>query len=890
MHLIKLYLIPLTLLFLLVPVVAFSQKAEYFSEINPGKPETIPEFLQNRITVHFKETTIDQALGIIAEQGGFHLNYNQSQMLFDKEINLDQREEKALDVLLAVLKDARAKLMMNSDGTLIIKPSGKSKQITGMVKGRVIDEETQNPLIGTNIVVVGKGMGGTTDTNGEYFISKLPAGEYSLEFSYIGYKEKRFDHVIISSGNQVVLDVALDPAPLHLNEIVVTPGQFAVMGKEPIVRQTLTKQSLETIPFGEDIYRAITRLPGVSANDFSAKFTIRGGKSEEILALMDGQELYEPFHLKDVYGGVLSIIDVEAIKGIDLYTGGYGAEYGECMSGVFNMKSNSSDADQFRTEVGISFMNARIMSEGSFHQNKGSWLFSARRGYLDVILKIMEEESPPQPIYYDVFSKLRYRISHKNTISVNILHSGDKVDFVDDDDDGLSTRYGNSYGWFTLNSIINSRLLIRSIFSFGRLSHTRNGIGYFDYTGVVHYTVADENQIDIFGLKQDWDLELLDNWFLKWGFYYNYQTANYDYLNTLSQRNWIDENNYVISIDSTAAYLNPEGARYGGYVSNRFRLLSPFTIEVGLRYDHNVYTDDHYLSPRVNFVYTLGKQTFLRSGWGYFYQSQRMHEIKVAYGETDFFPAQLSRHWVAGLEHTFHNVLNFRLEAYYKNISDLRPDHRTFSNTIEMFPEVEEDRFSMTFNGAKSKGLEFYLKYDPGRKISFWTSYALAYADEEVQDIIYAGEEPYTLEDPVIPNQFDQRHTVYLDFNFRPNRHWHLNFSWQYHTGWPYTRQVVRSQQLPDGSNRHIFAYDNLYGSKFPPYHRLDLQLSRHFYFTRSRLSIFLAIINMYNRDNLRNIKFSRRIDPDGIPYLVETKEYWFHLLPSLGVSWTLGR
>ena len=159
-----------------------------------------------------------------------------------------------------------------------------------------------------------------------------------------------------------------------------------------------------------------------------------------------------------------------------------------------------------------------------------------------------------------------------------------------------------------------------------------------------------------------------------------------------------------------------------------------------------------------------------------------MHEIKVAYGETGFYPAQFSKHWVAGLEHTLHNGLNLRLEAYYKKISDLRPDHRTFSNTIELFPEVQEDLFSLTFNGAKSRGVEFYLKYDQGRKISCWSSYALAFAGENVQNLIYRGE-VYSLEDPLIPNRYDQRHTFYLDFNYRPGRNWHLNVSWQYHSG-----------------------------------------------------------------------------------------------------------
>ncbi len=178
------------------------------------------------------------------------------------------------------------------------------------------------------------------------------------------------------------------------------------------------------------------------------------------------------------------------------------------------------------------------------------------------------------------------------------------------------------------------------------------------------------------------------------------------------------------------------------------------------------------------------------------------------------------------------------------------------------------------------------MKYDQGGKFSCWTSYALAYADEDVRSLIFQGETS-TLEDPIIPNRYDQRHTIYLDLNYRPNRNWHVNFSWQYHTGWPYTQKVMRSRQLPDGSTQYYAEYDKLGGSRLSPYHRMDLQISRHFHFSRSRISVFLAVINLYNRDNVRNVKYNCRGGLDGIPYLTKNEENLFPLLPSLGVNWT---
>ncbi len=651
----------------------------------------------------------------------------------------------------------------------------KEKSKFGTMKGQVLDKATQQPLIGTNIVIVGTNRGGSTDLNGKYIIPHLTPGEYVIEFSYIGYKTERIERFQISADSDAQLNVELESQTLELGEIIVTPGQFSIMGKEPTIRQTLTHDDIQAVTFGEDIYRAITRLPGISSSDFSAKFTVRGGEHEEILVLMDGLELYDPFHLKDIEGGALSIVDVEAIEGIDLLTGGFPAEYGNRMSGVFNMKSTRAASGRRRTSLGISLMNARFLSEGTFFDNKGFWLVSARRGYLDIVLDLMKEKEPLSPKYYDVLGKIEYRLNDKHTLSFNVLHADDKLDYVEDDEDEDNTSYGNSYGWLTLNSVLNPSLFVHSLVSYGKLSHRRHGIGYTGDLSKIDFTVSDVKDVDITGIKQDWTLELSERWIVKWGYDYKHYTADYDYLNTQRNVLWISEDDYQTWIDTTRAKLDPSGERVGGYLSNRFRIFRPLTAEIGLRYDYTSYTHDRLFSPRFNIVTMLGKQTFLRGGWGHFYQSQGIHEIELAEGEDAFYSAELAEHWVAGVEHTFRNGFNFRLEGYYKKMSDLRPDYRRWSNEIEIFPEVY-DRFKLNFLGATSKGIETYFKYDRGGKFTWWISYALAYADEDVRSLVYEGVE-YTEKSGEYPGRYDQRHTIYLDFNYRPNRNWHLNVS-----------------------------------------------------------------------------------------------------------------
>jgi hypothetical protein len=601
---------------------------------------------------------------------------------------------------------------------------------------------------------------------------------------------------------------------------------------------------------------------------------------------MDGLELYEPFHLKDIEGGALSIIDVAAVEGIDLMTGGFPAEFGDRMSGVFNIKATRVPAGKQRTSVGLSFMNARFMSEGNFEENKGSWLVSARRGYLDLVMKLMEEKDPARPVYYDILSKADYQLNEKHTVAANFLHSRDYLDYTEDDDDEDNTGYGNSYLWLTSKYVPNTRLYVQSIASVGRLTHDRQGVGYEGDTGIVNFTVSDNKTVNMVAFKQDWNLDISDRWFMKWGYDLKYHQASYDYVSIINALTWFDQDTYRVSADTNRVDRNPSGRKLGFYLSNRFRLLPPLTAEIGLRYDDHTYTGDRLVSPRVNLVYALGKQTFLRGGWGYFYQSQSIHELNIADGEDDFHPAELARHVVAGIEHTFRNGLNLRLEGYHKDLSDLRPVYRNWSNTIEIFPETQDDRFKLNLQGATAKGVEAYVKYDRGGKFTWWASYALASAYDDINSLVYQATE-YTEGLGEVAGRYDQRHSLYLDVNYRPTRKWHLNMSWQFHSGWPYTRSIAQSRLLPDGSTQYYTTLDRFNSANYPSYHRMDLTVNRHFDTRKGRISVFLTLVNAYNHGNVRNIEYWWRWDDaGGRPVLVEENEYWFKLLPSLGVSW----
>ena len=739
----------------------------------------------------------------------------------------------------------------------------------GTIKGNVLERATRQPLPGANIRVLGTNLGAVAGNDGRFSIAQVPEGRYALEATLLGYQPQRLDSKFITASTVLEVNFELAEAAIPLNEIIVTPGHFTIMQNEPAVRQALSREEIQSIPhFGEDIYRAVQRLPGISGNDYSAKFTVRGGENKEVLVLLDGLELDEPFHLNDIGGG-LSIVDVEAIGGINLMTGGFSAEYGDKLSGVFDISSITPEPGQPRTAVGLSFLNARFKTAGLFKDGKGQWFLSARRGYIDLVLKLIDEEDQLSPDYYDVLGKVQYQLNTHHTLAANVLRSGDQFDLLEEEGAQVNSGYGNTYGWLTLKSFWSQKLFAQTVLSTGYVAQDRSGTDFIGSNRQVRAYASDARNFQAYGFKQDWQYDSSDRHFLKWGFDLKNLHAAYDYFNRERSAPAVTPVRY----DTTAVKANPVGRKLGFYVADRTRLLKTLTAEIGLRYDDNSYTADQNFSPRVNLAYTLGQSSLVRLGWGRFYQTQGIHELDVQDGEHKFFPAELAEHRIIGFEHSFANGINARVEAYQKQLSHLRPRYNNLLGTVNLFPEVEGDRITFTPQDGEARGLELFVKKDTGGKFNWWGSYAYAVAEDQID-----GE--------TVPRNFDQRHTVYLDFNYRPNSKWRLNWAWQYHSGWPYTEARFERVDLSSGGFFYALRFKARNGARLPAYHRFDVRANRYFNVGKGQLAVFLEMINLYNRTNVRSYEYDLERQPNGQIVTTRLAEKWLPRLPSIGISW----
>ncbi len=758
---------------------------------------------------------------------------------------------------------------------------------TGSIRGFVRDAGGR-PLAGAIIVNAASGIETESLGDGSFELTGMAPGSHVFEARLPGYTVDRHDAIAVVAGQATEVPFTLLPVATPLDEVVVT-STLSIMRDEPVSATALSRDQILDLPhFADDLYRAVTVLPGTNNGDISGRFGVRGGFHQEILVRLDGQELFEPFHLKDLQG-LFSILDPEIVGGVDLIPSGFPAEFGDRMTSVLDM--STSTPGQRRTNLGISFSNAWFGSAGTFAGDQGHWQGSLRRGYLDVVLKLAEDsedadDEDPSPRYWDAFGKLAYQLTPTQTLSLKVLTADDDLTFEELEDDGdfteVTTGYGSTYLWLGHQALLGPTAFVDTIVSVSRVDGDR--FAFFE-DEPEFFDLTDDRVLDVVAVKQDWNLQPAERHYLKWGLEARDYEASYAYVNTLFQRFPIDDPRFLPADVSRAFSGDVSGEHYTAYLADRLRLGRRLTAEVGLRYDQQTLLDDDQLSPRLNLVVDLGSDSVLRAGWGRFYQSQRPHELDVQFGETEFSRAERADHWTLGYEKDFSRI-SLRADAYRRETDDPRPRYETVFDPFLPFPESAQDLVRLDPDSSLAQGLELHVaslggSTSPRRgasEITWWASYALSSVEDEVDGAR-------------LDRAIDQTHALTASVNWRPSRKWNLNWVWTYHTGWPTTPVTAEVAVTGDDSLRIVHDVGPFYSERQGDYHRLDFRASRTSQLKKGRLSLFIDVQNLYNRENARGIdvdeeNFHRR--PDGSFGVTFPEETWLGVLPSFGLSWEI--
>jgi len=700
-----------------------------------------------------------------------------------------------------------------------------SQSNNGVISGRITDSKG-NPLSNVNIIILGTDLGTASDSEGNYRIENLVSGLYRLKFMSIGYEAVIKEDVDVADGKITQLNAQMIEKAIEMQEIVVTPGNFSIAQKQTAKRQFIDKERIVDVPATlNDICRVLQIMPGIAfSDDFSAHFHVRGGKQNENLILLDGMEIFDPYHLKHI-GGAVGVMNMELIENVSVLTGGFPAKYGDKLSSVVAVQNRAGDTEKFRGNFSGGGTGFSLFLEGPVLY--GSWLISARKSFLKEAAEILNPtDYAYSPSFYDVQGKVSLAANNNNQFIYNFLYSKDNS-YLEKwrGDSELNSDYGNNYNGLVWRKTFSPKFFWEIIVSRGE-NFWNNKIGD-----------EKEEKLNLVENVATWNFsfEPLKNHNIETGLAYKYISYDYELDAADLSQGEQDLEELAESVYGDTK-INPKTYKLAAFVQDKFRIFKSLYTNIGVRYDYFEYNQDQHVSPRLGLAYNLTSKTILRGAWGYFYQSPIYTELTNIKGSENNPESERSVHYVLGIEHQFSDRYNIRVEVYQKSLERM----------IGHYYEFEDDEHVIKYgnpNEGLARGIEFFFNGQFTNRWSLWGTYA--YSRTELERL-FVNWEKLTVEPRTIPRFTDQPHNLSLFTNYTFPKSWELNIKWRYLSGIPYTPEYADWR-----NDESVWRNGEAYSARYPAYHRLDIRIGKRFFFSRYVLSTFLEIKNVYNHNNV---------------------------------------
>jgi outer membrane cobalamin receptor len=705
-------------------------------------------------------------------------------------------------------------------------------------------------------------------------VTREPVAEAPLDVAIEVLAQHRLELSRIAPGvyaiKRTIAPQAADRAvrraavPRPVEEIVVSTSRYALANaSEPGI--TLSQQAIGALPrLGDETLRAVQRLPGAASNGVGGLAAIRGGEPNETLILLDGVQLYEPFHLKNFFSPV-SLLDARVVTQMEVYSGGFDARYGGRISGIIDAQSIRPQPDRYY-ELGASLFHTSGLASRRFANGDGAVLIAARRSNLDQVAEIADSQFG-EPRYADGFARLDYELSPRTRLTASYLGSSDDIKIRRDSRAERSNdRYDNRYAWLRLDHEAAEHTSFRIIGSVTDVRNTRSG--RIDQTSRIVGNVNDTRSFRLATLQVDGATET-GRFRHVWGASFKRVAARYDYASSV---NFAADYPVVSSQRENGqwgVHLRPRGQELSAYWSTRMQLLPSITAEVGLRWDDEGFSGvDHGtpLAPRLSAMYMLSDGNRVRVSWGRFYQAQSINEAVIYKGAEPFYPAQRADQFVVSYEAELSPERQLRIEAYRKDYDRLRPRIENIVNPIVLVPELEFDRELIAPERARTEGIEALLTHRSESPWNWWIGYAWSQA----RDVIGGRE---------VARAWDQRHALTAGVQWTQGP-WDVTMSNRFHSGWPLTPvAVTETGEVSVGARNSV---------RIDDFNSLDVRVNRRFELPRGQLDVFVEVTNLLNQSNACCLKLSSLRNADGRLAFETERRYWLGIVPSIGFLWKL--
>ena len=689
------------------------------------------------------------------------------------------------------------------------------------ISGFVRDADTGETLLLANVRVKDTLIGTATNNSGYYALTGLQAGEYVLQFSYIGYQPMELT-IVLAAGESVRRDVDLMAQEFEVDEVVVTAEADTEEEQRRLGVSKMPTATIRQLPtiLEPDVFRSLQLLPGVkSASDFSSGLYIRGGSPDQTLILLDRTTVYNPTH----FFGVFSTFNPDAIKDVRLYKGAYGSEYGGRIGSVVDIYNKDGNRRERAGSISLGLLASRVLVEGP--HRKGSWMLAVRRSTVEPLLAFarnQDVEGIPNTFYfYDANGKVNVDLNQDNRISTSFYLGQDVVDVPIADGVAARLRYGNrtiSTNW--------THLFSDRLFS----NFTLTGSQYFSKPEFEFATTEVFQTNDVWDYSVKGDFEYLPD--SRHQFKAGFWTGNFRF-----DFRSVFDGLEGLNLATRALYTNI----FGEYV---YRPTADWTITSGLRGAY--FSDGSHVrvEPRLSVERRLSDQLFAQVGTGRYHQfltlvtNEAFSGLDVWLSAAENVRPSYGDQIVAGLKFTPSAGFRVEWETYYRTMKDL------FSLN-PFLPDVAGLRYDELFHIGEgyATGSEVFVQGRIG-PFSGFAGYTFGLTKRRF---------PTINDNAYYPPKYDRTHDLNITGTARITKRWEFTSVFSYATGQAYTRPAsqYRLSNSPFEAEQTDVLVSPFNGARLPAYHRLDVGFTRRGTLFGAESELQIQVINAYGRRNV---------------------------------------
>ncbi|OFX87178.1 MAG: TonB-dependent receptor [Bacteroidetes bacterium GWF2_33_16] len=640
------------------------------------------------------------------------------------------------------------KLILTTVIVIISKTLVFSQNINQTVRGSIIDIDNKLPLIGATVIIEGTNpiIGTTTDVEGNFRLESIPIGRITLQLSYMGYESKTIPNIIVNSGKEVVLDLNMQESALKMEEVVVKA--FKNKGETHNDMALVSARSIspeETHRFAggyDDPSHILNNFAGVSQTvSGNNDIIVRGNSPKYIQWRLEGVEITNPVHQAEQNSSIagFSMLNNKLLATSDFYTGAFSPEFGDVLSGVYDVKLRTGNNEKFESTTGVGLMGTDVTIEGPFKKGyAGSYLINYRYSTIGLlsesgIVDIHDVSTTFQDATFKVVLPTKrigtfsfFGLGGLDNLKVkdlqqNIWQTPGNNDMMPDiTQDFDQNNYMTNYG-------INHILTINNN-SYIKTSLTYSGIGLNNDVFESIITKTDDGLggfiIDTIDRKLNYTSRIITSTY----------RGSVTYSNKLNAKNkfqlgmvysLINENNNQSQLgnDSISRFsfvdFNDNITTIKNFISWKHNFNNNIDLVAGFFNMNVLLNNKSTLEPRIALNWKLNNTSSIHAGYGKHSTMEKVHNYFTRIQQSDGSVTEPNKnigllkadHFVLGYEKYFTDYLRAKVELYYQYLYNL-PVENNDTSYYATINEGSDYRYVPLVNKGTGKnyGIEMTLE------------------------------------------------------------------------------------------------------------------------------------------------------------------------------------